>query len=484
MDEASAGPSALRRVDARFLLPTFPETAVVMHPAWVEGLNHAAVRIVDPNHGPRPDLVVAPADLRDAALRLGAPMVLLDGRPNHRLGFHASLRGRRYLPVQTRNGAIVVADLSHGPAAEQALAIATHAGSFRAAAKRDFARTLVRFRLLPPIVPMYTVHSHSSTTPALVREAARQAGVEVVAWFLLIEPGADYRRLVFFLFTGRGEAHLVVKFSRLMDDPRKARLEARGLEAARAAGGTVVAHAPKLVAEFEIGRHHATVQTAVAGQTLGRTVSARGSRKQKLSQIEAVVDWLGEIALATAQRRGSVRDDVRESITRSCSGSDADRLLKIARDAPAVFQHGDLADGNVIFDGDAFVAVDWELARADGFPLWDLMCVAVCTLPLLDRALYDQGTHREDEHVRHLGDLFRGRAASSAVFLRWLRRAADASGLEPALVPEILTLWFLWYSEQWAGWAPLERFTSEWRASPELGMSWPLWRDSMNGRPA
>jgi len=135
-------------------------------------------------------------------------------------------------------------------------------------------------------------------------------------------------------------------------------------------------------------------------------------------------------------------------------------------------------EGNIIADGGDFVAVDWELARADGFPLWDLMCVAVSTLPLVDRALYEESTRREDEYVRHLGDLFRGHAASSAVFLRWLRSVADASRVEPAIVPEIVTLWFLWYSEQWAGWAPLERFTSEWLASPELGMSWPLWRDS------
>jgi len=359
--------------------------------------------------------------------------------------------------------------------------VATHAGNVRTATKRELARVLARFRLLPPVLPMYTVHSHSSTTPALVCEAARQAGVEIGGWFLLIQDGPDHRRPVFFLFTGRGDAHLVVKFSRIADDQHKARREARGLEVARAAGTLVVARAPAVLAEFEISRHHATVQTAAPGQTLGRTVSAQGSRSEKLAKIEAVVDWLCEIARATAHRRGSSRDDVRETILRSRSGSDADYLLNIAADAPAVFQHGDLADGNVIVDGDAFVAVDWELARADGFPLWDLMCVAVCTLPLLDSALYERGTHRDDEHVRHLGDLFRGRAASSAVFLRWLRSVADASGVDPAVVPELVTLWFLWYSEQWAGWAPLERFTSEWLVDPELGLSWPLWRDSISG---
>ena len=481
MDEVNVGASSLRRVDARFLLPLFPETAVVLHPAWLEGLQQAGIRIVEPGQGPAPDLVVAPANLRDAALRVGASMVLLDGRPRRGFGVRAYPEVRRFLPIRTRSGAIVIADPSHGRVAERAIALGTHAGNMRAATKRELARVLVRFRLLPPILPMYTVHSHSSTTPALVREAARQAGVEVGGWFLLIQDGPDHRRLVFFLFTGRGDAHVVVKFSRLVDDSHKARREARGLEVARAAGAVIAARAPKVLAEFEISGHHATVQTAATGQTLGRTVSARGSRRQKLSQIETVVDWLCEIARATAYRRGSVRDDVRETITRRFSGSDTDRLLKIAFAAPAVFQHGDLSDGNVIVDGEDFVAVDWELARADGFPLWDLICVAVCTLPLLDRGLYEKSAQREDEHVRHLGDLFRGRAASSAAFLGWLRSVADASGVDATVVPEIVTLWFLWYSEQWAGWAPLERFTLEWLTNPELGMSWPLWRDSSSG---
>ena len=98
-----------------------------------------------------------------------------------------------------------------------------------------------------------------------------------------------------------------------------------------------------------------------------------------------------------------------------------------------MFQHGDFADGNVIADGNSFVAVDWELARADGFPLWDLLYLAVCALPLLDGALGEDVASREDEHVRYLNALFRGRAASSAAFFRWLRAmAAIRSGSRSA----------------------------------------------------
>src|SRR5439155_2875243 len=231
----------------------------------------------------------------------------------------------------------------------------THAGNARSAAKREVARMLVRLQLLPPVVPLYTVHSRPSTTPALVREAAGQADLEVVGWFLLIEPGPDHKRLVFFLFTDRGDADAVVKFSRLTDDRRKAEREARGLEAARAAGAVIVTHAPKVLAEFEVDRHYASVQTAATGQTLARLVSGRSSRRQKLWQMEAVVDWLCEIGRATAHRRGSLGDDVRETVARGCSGRDAERILRIASASPAVLQHGDFADGNVTAAGNSFV---------------------------------------------------------------------------------------------------------------------------------
>jgi hypothetical protein len=420
-------------------------------------------------------------------------MTLLDGRPRAAFSERGTLGVRRYLPVLTRSGAIVVADLSHGRAAERALAVGTHAASVSAAVKRGLARTVVRLRLLPPVVPIYTVQSRSSTTPALVREAARRLGIEVDGWFLLIEPGPDHKRLVFFLLTGSGDPQLVVKFSRLLDDASKGQREIRGLEAARAAGTAVVAHAPKVLAEFELSRHHATVQTAATGAALARTVAGRGSREEKLSQLEAVVDWLREIGRSTAHRRGPLADDVRDTIASGSSGSDADRLTRVASAAPAVFQHGDLADGNVITDGDSFVVVDWELARPDGFPLWDLVYLVVCALPSVDGAFGNDAARREDEHVRYLNELFRGRAPSSAVFLRWLRAAADASGLDPEAVPEIMTLCLLWYSTLQSrlhalgllpspsGWAPLQRFTAEWLAAPELGMPWPLWRDGISG---
>jgi hypothetical protein len=223
------------------------------------------------------------------------------------------------------------------------------------------------------------------------------------------------------------------------------------------------------------------VQTAAAGQALGRTVASRGARERKLMQIEMVVEWLREIARTTAHRRSSLDDDIRGVITCNSRGGDADRLLRAAGAAPAVFQHGDLGDRNVIANGDAFVAIDWELARADGFPLWDLLCLAVCTLPLLDRKVYDSGERHEDEYVRALSDLFGGRAESSGDFFRWLRSIANASGIDPAVVPEMVSLWFLWYTEQWSGWRPLERFAAEWFEDPELGTSWPLWRNSIRG---
>jgi hypothetical protein len=44
------------------------------------------------------------------------------------------------------------------------------------------------------------------------------------------------------------------------------------------------------------------------------------------------------------------------------------------------------------------------------------------------------------------------------------------------MVPAIVTLWFLRYSELWAGWAPVERFAAEWLGDPELGPAWRWWQ--------
>jgi hypothetical protein len=320
-------------------------------------------------------------------------------------------------------------------------------------------------------MPGYTIQSRTSTTPALVREAARQAGVQARGWFLQTQRAADHASAAFFLLTEEGHADLVVKFSRLVGDRRKTGPEIRGLEAARAAGAVVFAHAPRLVTEFELSGHHAVVQTAVLGPTAARIAGTwgLGSRSRKLEHIEAIVEWLFEVARVTAHRRTSVREDVRDAIVSRWRGGEVERLIETAATAPAVFQHGDLADENVIVDGDGFIAVDWEWARDDGFPLWDLLSLAVTALPLVEGAAGD------DDRVRRLRDLFHGRARSSMLLFDWLRRAAVASGLDMALVPQIVTLWFLSCSQRPDGWPALERFAAEWLADPELGVSWSFW---------
>ena len=102
---------------------------------------------------------------------------------------------------------------------------------------------------------------------------------------------------------------------------------------------------------------------------------------------------------------------------------------------PAVFQHGDLGEANTIVDQDSSsVAVDWELARPDGFS---------GVGPHLSRGerIARSGwrspkvAQRDDEHPRRLTDLFLGRGPSSDELLRWLRATADASEWIPSFVP-------------------------------------------------
>jgi aminoglycoside phosphotransferase (APT) family kinase protein len=73
-------------------------------------------------------------------------------------------------------------------------------------------------------------------------------------------------------------------------------------------------------------------------------------------------------------------DDARETLSETKSSplldEAGDRLFGIKPpDGPTVFVHGDLWQGNVLFEGDLFVGlIDWELAGA-GDPGVDLGCL-------------------------------------------------------------------------------------------------------------
>jgi hypothetical protein len=129
--------------------------------------------------------------------------------------------------------------------------------------------------------------------------------------------------------------------------------------------------------------------------------------------------------------------------------------------------------------------VDWEDARANGLPLWDLVYFLSDSLALLDRAY---GGRARQEHFL---SLFKGTGRSSPVLFRWLRRAVQESSVSPdAVAPIVAACWMsqvlthVTRGEDAARFAvhglaklpPWERWATLWLNDPELGPGWSSWR--------
>jgi aminoglycoside phosphotransferase (APT) family kinase protein len=480
---AADGPVAptagLRVADARFLLPRMPRTAVVHLPLWAAGLRAAGVEIADEGHR-RPDLVVARHDDADAVRRADAEMALLVGRLARRGPVRNRPGERPYLLLPDAAAPTVALDLSHGRMAARGAAAFVDRATRGAAVKQLTGRTLIRHGLLPTLRPLVTVSAPGSTVPGLVTAATELIG-RPDGWYLALPRGRSHKRGVFFVGVGGPRPDLVLKFARQPGSTDKAERETAGLRAAARAGAVVSDRTPRLLGTVEVDGYHAAVQTAVRGAPLHRDLTGPRSRTLAMRRLDAVVRWLGDVATATSRRRTGA-DPALVAAVRTC-GLPADTraaLLRTAASAPAVFAHGDLAEGNVVVGSGGFGVVDLELAHDDGLPLADLVYLLVTSLPLRE------GARTEAEHVAVLIDLFRGTGRESATLLRWLEATARASGVPRGDVPALVTLALLTAVSARRSldaargsaaptWSPLTKFAERWLADPQLGPSWPLW---------
>jgi hypothetical protein len=484
MDEDPSRPtSSLRRVDARFLLPHFPTTARTSLPAWTDGLRQAGVRLLPPGSHEDPELVVVGANERDAMRPAAASMLLVEGARGGLLPQRAMAHERRYLVLPEPAAPQLIVELSQRRPAALAVGAWNPAGSRAGAVKHRAGRALLHAGLFPPIRPLYAVRAGGpGNVPALVALAADRLGMQLAAWYLVVERGPDDKRLAFFLVpAGAVRADAVVKFSRIRHDRAKNDREDRGLLAVHRAGSTVRDHAPRLLGRAEVAGYHANTESVAPGQTLGRLLLGPRPRAEKLAVLDRVVRWLATTARSTRRERARVDrallDAVRSS---SLDRTSMASLVETARTTPAVLEHGDLAGHNVLVaDGD-FTAIDWELADSDGYPLWDALYLALYCLPLA------AGNQDDGSMLRYLHRLFRGEEQDSPRLFGWLRAVADAAGLPPDAVPPLVTLGLLWYadvrvrlvSEQGT---PLLRFERAWLSEPGLGLAWPAWRRVTEG---
>ena len=218
--------------------------------------------------------------------------------------------------------------------------------------------------------------------PAMVR-AAEALGVPADAqWVLALGRGDDLQRSVFHLLHN-GQRRWVLKFGRVPGaaasfdsrrggprlgairrwHDRRSRTNSSGLSSGRRTQ--------------RLGRD-GRARPAIAGAAREATAAAADRSHRRLGppdESDHGGPGGGLAAGAPPARAGRVA-------RLACLGAPADLVERLPA-VPAVLQHNDLGTWNVVTDGRAFMAVDWESARPDGMPLWDLCYFLADALPRL-----------------------------------------------------------------------------------------------------
>jgi len=217
-------------------------------------------------------------------------------------------------------------------------------------------------------------------------------------------------------------------------------------------------------------------------------LGARGSRARKLRLVEDVADWLLVVALETRRAGGAAAAEVerlRLDVLPASPAVDAAALLGL-EELPTVLQHNDLGSWNILVgrSGD-FTAVDWESARAAGFPLWDLWYFLASVLPQVDRP--------DGDRLAAFVELFRGEAPSSGLLFERTREHVRALAVPAEAVGRLATLCWLHHGlshtaregtlARYARDAPptlwaASRYAEAWLTDPALGPAWNRWRES------
>lgn len=456
-----------RRLDARFLLPRLPRTVALLGglDRWASALEPLGVGLAAADGPGSADAVFCPvARAGEAAQRTAADLVVVDGRAGVGDAVVA-------LPDLTAPRAMLAPRHRHATAyAVRRWSVArSRAGRVRQVATATAARRGV----LAPHLPTFEVRAASRATPAVVAACA-DAGVGAAEWFLATDDGPDAKRLAFFLFRPRTpRPHAVAKFRRTPGRDESATREETGLANAKAAPAVVADRAPRLLGCTDVAGHHVCVQSAVEGANLEQMLTSTASARVKRQLLDEVVTWLGDVAAATSAPASAAVAE-RGSVDARVAGSVTSEQLTVLDEVPAVFQHGDLAGGNVLVRASGFGLVDWEWATPHGQPLWDLLHLAVHALPLLDGGAADRAGLRR---------LFLGDAPSSPLLFDWVRRLAAVHLLDDRQVGALAELCWADHAARTAALRaasadgpreqlPVEIARDLWRAEPGLRDGW------------
>ena len=220
--------------------------------------------------------------------------------------------------------------------------------------------------------------------PAYLRRLAREEGHDLSGYRYGLSARGQYnsRKVLFYLFPrGMTRPDLIVKTTR--DPAFNDRLINEESVLRRVAAAELVPRgtAPRIAFSGEHGGLRIVAETVVEGRSLwagARPADAAGA-----------YDWLSMMAVRTARRGNEAARQIETRLVDLLEGLDAgyrlelreraalDRLVARLRDhlsrLPLVFAHGDAATWNSVALEDGRIAfLDWEAARSDGIPLWDL----------------------------------------------------------------------------------------------------------------
>ncbi len=487
----------LRGADLRFVLPHHVETATLLARSGDmridplrRGLEAAGVRVHlgwphDRAHD-HSELVIAAAQDAGRALQIPARSHLLLGRvsasllrQNRRWGVPLLIRGAVARPV-------TVVPISPPDALRYYLGRMSSpprlAGRLRNRALIGVSHTPVSPERLMPASALATVVTRSTQpllVPAMVR-AAHDLGVSPDAqWVLALGRGDDLQRATFHLLA-EGQRRWVLKFARVAGAADSFARDKAGLDLVRSVAGAAAAHAPMHLGCLEVAGHTGSVETAAPGRPLLELLG-----KRPLPLIDQIAAWVLRLSRTTAAPAAALQPE-RLRLEREVLpawrrlGAPAD-LVERLPDLSAVLQHNDLGTWNVVTDGRAFMAIDWESARPAGLPLWDLCYFLADALPRLE------GSADRETYLHRTLRLYAGHSPYSPLLFRWVRAAVRSLQIPPGAVGPLVTLCWLHHGLSSdarthalgdSAAAPLGHLAllgHHWLAEPALGPSWSAW---------
>ena len=488
---------SVRRIDARFLLPSPVRTAVVLGglDEWRMRLGEAGVEVASGARpdGP-PDLVVAPAAVAADAASLSAMSVVLEGSSVARALRSAGYHVQRFLPLPNVEKPELYIPLDQPGAARYAVDYWTVPTRRWKRWRNQVLRPALLRTVAPRVRSILTIGARVPNPPFLI-SAAGDLGVPPGVSSLLtlgqIQAFSDFDsfyRGVFHVFQpGDRTPTWVLKFARIPGLEEDFDRDERGLELAQAVRGSVASHAPRLLGRFQVDGLQASLETAATGLRLVSFLNSTASSTTKLRVVEEIAAWTVELGRQTRALPDALEAE-RTRLTREvlprwvASGAPAD-LLERASAVPSVLRHGDLWSWNLVVRPGDFTVVDWEDAVPHSFPLWDLVY-------FLDDALAElDGQASLDQRTDHFVHLFRGDLPTSELLFRWIRTAVQALDIPADAVGPLTTL--CWLDHGLPDQAKearrvahgfdahpslLEAAARAWLADPALGRDWDRWR--------